>query len=320
MHSTHDEVDLDLLVARKSAAADGVVLLALTHPGGDPLPAWGPGAHIDLHLGPDLVRQYSLCGDPADRTRWQVAVLREPAGRGGSHYVHDELVEGSMMHARGPRNHFALLPAERYVFIAGGIGITPIIPMVAAAQAAGSEWSLAYGGRSRSSMAFLGPLVATYGAKIEVRPQDETGLLDLHAILGEPREDTLIYCCGPELLIRAVEQHCAAWPTGSLHVERFAPKVQGEPARSDGFEVKLARKGVTVFVPPDRSILECLADAEVYVESSCQEGMCGTCETTVLEGVIDHRDSILTPHEREANDTMMICCSRSVTPQLMLDL
>ncbi|MGH3519257.1 MAG: PDR/VanB family oxidoreductase [Micromonosporaceae bacterium] len=320
MHSTHDEVELDLLLERKCAAADGVVVLALSCPGGDPLPAWEPGAHIDFHLGPDLVRQYSLCGDPADATRWHVAVLREPAGRGGSRYVHDELAEGSTIHVRGPRNHFVLLPAKRYLFIAGGIGITPIIPMIAAAEAAAAEWRLVYGGRSRSSMAFRSSVVSAYGAKVDLRPQDETGLLDLDTLLSEPWDDALVYCCGPEPLLTAVEQRCAGWAPGSLRVERFAPKAMAEPVRHDTFEVALARSGATVLVPPGRSILECVEAIGVYVVSSCQEGTCGTCETTVLNGVVDHRDSVLTPEEQEANDTMMICCSRSVTSRLVLDL
>ncbi|MDX6310692.1 MAG: hypothetical protein QOF44_156, partial [Streptomyces sp.] len=168
------EYEADLVVAARTDEAAGVVSLTLRHPADEPLPAWEPGSHIDLVLGKGAgpVRQYSLCGDPADRTVWTVAVLREPAGRGGSAYVHDKLTEGTSVRVRGPRNHFALRPADRYLFVAGGIGITPVLPMVAAAEAAGAEWSLLYGGRTRGSMAFLDRLAA-YGDRVRVAPQDE---------------------------------------------------------------------------------------------------------------------------------------------------
>jgi ferredoxin-NADP reductase len=321
VHSTSDEVDLRLTVSRREAVADGVVAIELADPSGAELPAWAPGAHVDLRLGPGLVRQYSLCGDPADRAGWRIAVLREPDGRGGSQYVHDKLHEGVHVDVRGPRNHFPLEPSPRYLFIAGGIGITPIMPMVAAAASAGAEWELHYGGRSLSSMAFRTDLSEAYGTRVTVHPQDEVGLLDLDTILGGPRPGTLLYCCGPEPLLRAVERRCAAaWPEGALHVERFSPKEQGEPLRHEAFEVELAQSGLTVTVPVDRSILDVVEAAGIQVLSSCQEGTCGTCETAVLAGEVDHRDSLLTPDERAANDTMFICVSRAACPRLVLDL
>lgn len=179
------EHEADLVVAARRDEAAGVVSLTLRHPAGEPLPAWEPGSHIDLVLGEGLVRQYSLCGDLADTGAWTVGVLREPDGRGGSAYVHDKLAEGAAVTVRGPRNHFALRPAARYLFVAGGIGITPILPMLAAAEAAGADWTLLYGGRTRGSMAFLDRLAA-YGDKVRVAPQDESGLLDLDAYLGSP--------------------------------------------------------------------------------------------------------------------------------------
>lgn len=314
------ELELDVLLARKETLADGVVRLTLRHPAGDPLPPWQPGAHIDLLLGPDLVRQYSLCGDPADRSVLRVAVLREPAGRGGSAYVHDSLADGARLRIRGPRNHFALEDAPRYLFIAGGIGITPIVPMIARAQARGADWRLVYGGRSRASMAFRDELSARYGDRVRVFPQDETGLLDLATLLGESEEGTAIYCCGPEPLLAAVEQRCAAWPAGTLHVERFSPKEGADDGQRTEFEVELARSGVSITVPAEKSILHAVEEAGVAVLSSCQEGTCGTCETPVLEGVPDHRDSLLTEEEQAANDTMMICVSRCQGRRLVLDL
>jgi ferredoxin-NADP reductase len=315
----HTEHELDLVLVRKETIADGVVRLTLRHPDGESLPGWKPGAHVDLVLTDDMTRQYSLCGNPHDRSILQVAVLREEAGRGGSRYVHDVLVEGQRVHLRGPRNHFALVETRRYLFIAGGIGITPILPMIDAAAAAGAQWELHYGGRSRRSMAFLESLERDSG-HLTLHPQDEVGLIDLDALLGTPRPDTRIYCCGPEPLLVAVEQRCADWPTGSLHLERFAPKDVGEPVLTGAFEVELALTGRTLTVPPDRSILQVVEDSGLSVLSSCQEGTCGTCETTVLAGEVDHRDSLLTPDEQAANDTMFICVSRAACPKLVLEL
>lgn len=314
------EAELDLLVESKRPVADGVIVVTLRDPRDAQLPPWQPGAHVDLVLRPDLVRQYSLCGDPNDRTALQVAVLREPEGRGGSRYVHDELPERSILRVRGPRNHFSLLPSKRYLFIAGGIGITPIVPMVAAADRAAARWRLVYGGRTRASMAFRTDLLARYGDKVSIHPQDETGLLDLASLLAEPDGDTLVYCCGPEPLLVAVEESRAGWPAGALRVERFAPKVFDEPLLKESFEVELRRSGRTLKVPPAKSILRVVEEAGIAVLSSCQEGTCGTCETTVLAGVPEHRDSLLTEEERAANDTMMICVSRSRTPKLVLDV
>jgi ferredoxin-NADP reductase len=320
VHNTHDEeVDLRLRVDRRRTGAEGVVVLDLRDPAGAELPAWEPGAHVDLRLPGGLTRQYSLCGDPADRSVWRIGVLREPESRGGSRHVHEELHEGEEVDVRGPRNHFPLVPAPRYVFIAGGIGITPILPMIAAADAAGARWELHYGGRSRRSMAFLESLEQVSG-HLTLHPQDEVGLIDLDALLRAPQPDTLVYCCGPEPLLVAVEQRCADWPPGTLHLERFAPKDVGEPVLTGAFEVELSLSGRTLTVPPDRSILSVVEEAGVQVLSSCQEGTCGTCETAVLAGEVDHRDSLLTPDEQAANDTMFICVSRAACPKLVLEL
>ncbi|MDT0478958.1 PDR/VanB family oxidoreductase [Streptomyces doebereineriae] len=315
-------VPTTLTVAARTLAADGVVSLTLRRPDGGMLPAWTPGAHIDVLLDGDadgLVRQYSLCGQPADRGVWQIAVLREPEGRGGSAYVHDHLREGSTVRVRGPRNNFPLRPATRHLFVAGGVGITPILPMVEAAEAAGADWSLLYGGRTRTSMAFLDRL-APHGDRVLVRPQDEYGLLDLAAHLGVPKEGTLVHACGPEPLLRAVQEQCAGWPPGTLGVERFAPVATTETGAATAFELELARSGLTLTVPPDRSVLETVEEAGVTVDFSCREGTCGTCETDVLDGTPDHRDSLLTEDERAAGDTMLICVSRSCGPRLVLDL
>ena len=315
------ERDIECTVAERSEPASGVVSLVVRDASGHGLPAWTPGAHVDLLLTPTLARQYSLCGDPADTGSWRIAVLREPASRGGSSFVHDQLHPGATVHVRGPRNHFPLVNSRHYLFIAGGIGITPLLPMVAAAAREGADWQLLYGGRTRRSMAFVEELQA-YGDAVRIWPQDEKGLLDLAAALGEPRDDLLVYCCGPEALLGAVEGACQSWPAQSLHVERFAPKPQPEAAEAEmaTFEVVLQRSGLTLAVAPDESILEVCEDAGVSVLCSCEEGICGTCRTDVLEGTPDHRDSVLSGSERAAGDVMMVCVSRSLTPRLVLDL
>ena len=311
------EFESEVTVTAVERPADDVAVLTLVRDGGH-LPPWTPGAHVDVILGDDVVRQYSLCGRPADRDGYRIAVLRTADSRGGSVAVH-ALRPGDRVRIRGPRNHFPLAAAPRYVFVAGGIGITPILPMLEAAEAAGADWVLHYGGRSLRSMAFRDTL-AGYGDRVHLVPRDEAGLLDLAAILGTPAPDTLVYCCGPEPLLAAVEAKCAGWPSSALHLERFAARPMGAPVRAEAFDVELARSGMTLTVPPERSILDVVEAAGVGVLSSCAEGTCGTCETTVLEGRPDHRDSVLTAAEQGANSCMLICVSRSCTDRLVLDL
>ncbi|MFC8856940.1 PDR/VanB family oxidoreductase [Streptomyces sp. NPDC057144] len=309
--------EAELVVGRRETAADGVLALTLRHPLGEPLPAWEPGAHVDVVLGPGLERQYSLCGDPADRTRWRIAVLRETDGRGGSAHVHEEVRTGDKLRVRGPRNNFRLERAPRYRFVAGGIGITPILPMLAAAEEAGAEWSLLYGGRTRAGLAFKREL-GRYGDRVTIVPEDESGLLDLAPVLDDLPADTLVYCCGPGPLLDAVEARC---PAGRLRVERFRPKEAAVDAPAEAeFEVVLARSGRTVAVPPGVSVLDAVREAGVEVLYSCTEGTCGTCETEVVEGEPDHRDSVLTEEERAAGETMLVCVSRCRGRRLVLDL
>ncbi|WP_208026212.1 PDR/VanB family oxidoreductase [Amycolatopsis acidicola] len=307
----------ELLVTEKTPVAQGVVALTLARPDGGRLPDWAPGAHLDLVLPGGLVRQYSLCGDRWDARAYRIAVLREPGGRGGSAFVHDRLRVGDEVAIGGPRNNFPLVPARRYVFVAGGIGITPLLPMIRQAGLLGADWRLLYGGRTRGSMAFLDELPAD---RVVARPQDEFGLLDLDSWLPEPAPDTKVYCCGPEPLLAAVEARCAGWPAGLLRTERFVPKQLGAPARAEPFEVELARSGRSTTVHPGQSVLDALGDLGVPVLSSCRQGTCGTCETGVLAGEPEHRDSLLDDAERAAGDCMFVCVSRSRTDRLVLDL
>ncbi|MDQ4117990.1 MAG: PDR/VanB family oxidoreductase, partial [Actinomycetota bacterium] len=276
---------------------------------------------VDVVLAGGITRQYSLCSDPGDGRRWRIGVLREQPGRGGSEYVHDKLHGGDIVEVGLPRNNFALEPSPRYVFVAGGIGITPILPMIAAAERAGAEWTLLYGGRSRTSMAFTGEL-ARYRDRVTVAPQDETGLLDLDALLGVPQQGTLVYACGPEPLLDAVADRMTAWPAGALRVERFTPKTIETDEPDAAFEVEFATSRVTAVVPTGVSVLSVAEEAGLLPDWSCREGTCGTCETTLLDGRAEHRDSLLTDDERAEQATMMICVSRAERgcPRLRLDL
>lgn len=318
-----EHVDLELTVSAREIVAEGVVALTLRREDGRPLPPWEPGAHLDLILSDTLIRQYSLCGNPNDWCSWRIAVLLEQDGRGGSQFVHDKLLVGETVRVRGPRNHFRLDSARHYTFIAGGIGITPLLPMIAAATAAGADWSLTYGGRHRASMAFVDNLIAEYGDRVTVYPQDVYGHIDLDSLLGAEcaiAADEFVYCCGSAPLLAAVERRVSADSLERLRVERFEPAEDAVREDDQPFEIEVASTGQILTIKPADSILETLAQHGYKVESSCKEGTCGTCETGVLAGEVDHRDSLLTCAEREAGQLMMICVSRAACPRLVLDL
>jgi ferredoxin-NADP reductase len=306
-------------VAAKDVVSDGVVTLTLEAPDGRRLPDWTPGAHVDLTLPNGITRQYSLCGDRWDAHHYRVGVLREPDGRGGSAHVHDVLAVGDLVGLGGPRNNFPLVPAESYLFVGGGIGITPLLPMIRQVDLLGADWRLLYGGRTRRSMAFLDEL-AGHGERVRIAPQDETGLLDLATFLGDPRDGARVYGCGPPPLLAALEATTAGWPPHAVRTERFVADERGAPARAEAFDVQLARTGRTITVGPTDSVLDALRAAGIDVLSSCRQGVCGTCETDVLAGEPDHRDTILDDHERATGDCMFPCVSRSRGDLLVLDL
>lgn len=310
---------IPVVVMSRAEVADDVIQVLLASTAGGALPAWQPGAHIDLLLPSGRVRQYSLTGRHTDGAAYEIAVLVEPSGRGGSSEVATHCQEGATLAVRGPRNHFQLEPADRYLFVVGGIGITPIRPMIATAERAGADWRLLYGGRTRHSMSFVDELTAEYGDRVLVRPQDQYGLLDLPAFLGDADEHTLIYSCGPEPLLTAIAEQARGWRQGSLHVERFAPAAVASNDPDTAFELELVQTGVTVLVPVGRSVLSVAEEAGAFITASCEEGTCGSCETRVLEGHVDHRDSVLSASQRAAQQTMMVCVSRCHGPRLVLD-
>ncbi|MFJ4790530.1 PDR/VanB family oxidoreductase [Streptomyces sp. NPDC088794] len=299
---------LRLLVAGHETVADGVVQLRLE---GRDLPRWEPGAHLDLVLPSGLVRQYSLCGDPADTSSYTVATRLVEDGRGGSREVHEQVREGMELEVRGPRNRFPLVDAPAHVFVAGGIGITPVLPMLRA-LGDGTEWRLLYCGRTRASMPFLAEIEKLGGGgRVTVVAEDEAGLPDLDGLLAEAPEDAAVYCCGPEGLMAAVAERIPR-----VHLERFAPRVS-----SDGnseFEVELRRSGRTLTVPADSTVLAAVRAELPDTAYSCAQGFCGTCQQRVLEGEVDHRDELLTDPERA--DSMLICVSRARSDRLVLDM
>ncbi|HEY1818899.1 MAG TPA: PDR/VanB family oxidoreductase [Trebonia sp.] len=312
-----------LVVRQVRLEATSVVSLQLVDPDGGALPRWQPGAHLDLMLPSGLIRQYSLCGDPEDTHSYTVAVLREARGRGGSAEIHDTALVGRGLEIRGPRNHFALTRAEGYVFLAGGIGITPILAMIRTAAVRGLPWQLYYGGRDLAHMAFRQELLALGADRVHLLPQDTHGLPDFTAILNGQPADCLVYACGPEGMLRAAEEACSrAAQRRDFRAERFAvaTKAAPEPTDRGTFTVVLKRSGIQLTVPPDRSLLEVVREALPDTPYSCEEGYCGTCETRVIDGVPEHNDQILSPEERARNRTMMICVGRSRTPELTLDL
>jgi ferredoxin-NADP reductase len=295
--------------------AQGIHSIELRPMPGHELAPFDAGAHIDLHLPNGLIRSYSLVNSPQERLRYVIAVHRDPQSRGGSRYVHDELRVGHTIAIGAPRNNFRLEEnAPHSVLIAGGIGITPLWCMIQRLEALGRSWELHYGARSRACAAFLDLL-----PKQDPRVHPSFGTpLGLGAIVDGAAPGAHLYCCGPLAMLAAFEAASASRPTGEVHLEYFATRQR--PAVDGAFTVVLAKSGRTFDVPRGKTILDAVLDAGIDAAYSCMEGVCGTCETPVLEGTPDHRDLVLSKQEKESNRTMMICCSGSRGPRLVLDL
>jgi vanillate O-demethylase ferredoxin subunit len=299
---------------------DAVRLLELCDPDAHMLPPFTPGAHLDIALPDGLVRSYSLIGDPADATRYRLGVQREPQSRGGSRLIHDQLRVGTLLSASGPRNNFPLVEdAPTSVLIAGGIGITPILLMVDRLSALGRPFVLHYGARERRTSPFLSRLARHTGnVRMAFSREPDGRRLDIAAIITGAAADAELYCCGPSGMLDAFAAATRGRDPARVHVEHFSaaepPSVEG------GFCVTLARSGRTIPVPPGMTILDALVAAGVNPPCSCLEGVCGTCETRVIEGLPDHRDRVLSPQERAANKTMMLCCSGAKSELLVLDM
>ncbi len=316
-----------VVVERVEAVADGIVRLRLVAPGGGALPRWTPGAHIDVMCGQSdeseeagFARQYSLCGDPADAGAFEIAVLREAQSRGGSAWVHDTLRPGMRLKIRGPRNHFRLdEEGRRAIFIAGGIGITPVSAMARRARELGIDYELHYSGRSRASMAFVDELAQLHGARLRLHVSEEGTRHDFGALKVDAH--TRVYACGPARMLDALQTASAAWHEDALRVEHFAASTgRLDPANEHAFEVELRDSGLVLSVAPDQTVLDALRRANIDVQSDCEEGLCGSCEVRVLAGEVDHRDVVLTRAERETQSRMMTCCSRAKGARLVLEL
>jgi len=306
---------LPLVVKRITRQSNDIVSLELAAPDGTALPPWQPGAHIDVQLVTRQQRQYSLCGDPGDLGSYRVAVLREELSRGASMYIHSYLREGRTVHASAPRNLFPVLPAERYLLLAAGIGITPILPMANALAAAGADWSMNYAARGDAHLPFRDELGAL-GDRVTVNAPDRAGRLDLDALLAEPQPGLAVYSCGPARFTDAVEAAMEHWPSGSLHLERFEPKpVVARP--NAPFTVRLARSGRTFEVPVEQTMLHALNARDVAVPGSCLRGVCGSCVVRVLDGEVEHRDSLT-----GGDETAVIypCVSRALGDEITVDL
>jgi ferredoxin-NADP reductase len=310
---------LALRVTRMTWEAEGVVGLTLSS--GAELPAWQPGAHVDVRLPSGLCRQYSLCGDPADRDRYTIAVRLERAGRGASAEVHGTALIGRELAVTAVRNRFPLLPAPGYLLIAGGIGITPLLPMARALTDRGAAWSAVYCGRGRSTMAFRDELAGLGGDRVRLVDTTVEPRPDLKELIAGVPQAGIVYCCGPNSVIDEVTEACEA--TGvRCETEHFGPATAPPPGNGtdEAVELRLHRSGRTIVVPPDTTLLQAIRAAGVPIESDCEEGYCGTCETAVLDGTPDHRDVVLSKSERAAGRTIMPCVSRACGAKLILDL
>ncbi|MGH3170039.1 MAG: PDR/VanB family oxidoreductase, partial [Trebonia sp.] len=295
-------MSLPLRVTRVTWEAEGVVGLRLAARDADPLPSWTPGAHIDVQLPSGLSRQYSLCGDPRDRRHYDIAVRLETAGKGGSAEIHGTALAGRELLVGDVRNHFPLTDADEYLLIAGGIGITPLMPMVRALAERDVPWSVVYCGHGARTMAFRAELAAAGGQRIRFVDTAREPRPDLKELTGRLGPGATLYCCGPNGLLDAVAEACDAAGV-RCETEHFAAAAQAGDAPGEEVELELRRSGLTVMAEPETTLLKAIRDAGLDIESDCEEGYCGTCETAVLDCVPDHRDVVLSKAERAAGRT-----------------
>jgi vanillate O-demethylase ferredoxin subunit len=312
-------VTLRLRIKSAIWEAPDIVSYDLRSVEGATLPPFTAGAHIDLTLGNGLIRSYSLVNSQLERHRYMIAVQKDRASRGGSKWVHENLRVGDVVTVAAPRNNFALNEAaERSIFIAGGIGITPILSMIERMTTLSKQWELIYCSRSRDSAAFFEALEKRSEVWFNFDQEPGGRVLDVNAVVKNSPANAHFYCCGPLPMLASFEEATKGLPRERVHVEYFTAKEP--PALAGGLKVVLAKSGCELIVPPGKTILDTLLDAGKDIPYSCREGVCGTCETKVLEGVPDHRDVILTKEEHASNQTMMICCSGAKTDKLVLDL
>lgn len=310
-------------VAERRNEAEDIISLVLKPADGSVLPAYEAGAHIDLRLPNGLVRQYSLCGERGADNAYQLGILLEPEGRGGSRYVHERIVEGDVIEISAPRNLFAIEPSKRSLLFAGGIGITPIIAMADQLEREGRDFALHYSTRTAARAAFRDRIAgSSYAARafhhFDDRPETR---LDVAALLATPDERANLYVCGPDGFMNHVlgTARALGWPEARLHSERFSAAVT-QSAEDAAFELEIEGSGQIVPVAAGQTALDALNAAGIEIPVSCEQGICGTCLTTVVAGIPDHRDMYLSPEERAANDCFTPCCSRALSPRLVIQL
>jgi vanillate O-demethylase ferredoxin subunit len=314
----------EVKVEGKVCEADGICSYELVRTDGQPLPAFTAGAHIDVHLGEHLVRQYSLCNAPGETHRYQIGVLRDVDSRGGSLAMHDHVESGSVLQISEPKNHFPLVEAKRTLLLAGGIGVTPILAMAETLAARGADFEMHYCARSPARTAFRDRIAQSKfvgHVQFHFDSGDAAQKLDVATLLAKPDPDTHLYVCGPAGFIEYVLGSAKAqgWPAAQLHVEYFSAAAV-DTTGDRAFDVKLASSGKVVTVPAGRTVIQVLAEHGVEIPYSCEEGVCGTCLTRVIAGEPDHRDMYMTDEEHAENKEFTPCCSRSKTPVLVLDL
>jgi len=315
---------LTVKVVKKVQEAEEIVSLELASLDGKPLPSFSAGAHIDLHIREGLIRQYSLLNDSAEQHRYVIGVLKDPESRGGSVAVHQDINEGDTLQISEPRNHFELVHARRTLLFAGGIGVTPILCMARRLSAIDADFEMHYCTRSPERTAFRDEIAqSSFAGKVHFHYDsgEADQKLDLPSLVAGPQSDTHLYVCGPTGFIDYVVNTAkeAGWPADRIHLEYFGA-AEIDTSGDTSFEVKIASTGQVFTIPPDKRITQVLDDEGVFIPVSCEEGVCGTCLTRVLEGTPDHRDLYLTDAEHEANDQFTPCCSRSKSPLLVLDI
>jgi ferredoxin-NADP reductase len=299
-------------------AADDINLYEMRRPDNARLPAAGPGAHIDVHLPNGIMRQYSLVTADGDPCAYVIGIKRDRASRGGSIFIHDRLRVGQKLTVGGPRNNFPLLETVGHtVLVAGGIGITPIWAMAQRLLKLGRSFELHYACGERREAAFLEQLVAMPQAHLHVDAESGGRPLDIAAIVARAPQRSHYYCCGPLPMLSAYEAATASLDAAQVHAEYFMPKAQA--ACEGGYVVELHRTGQTFAIPEGKTILQVLREGGVAAPYSCEEGICGACQVKVVAGTPDHRDSVLSEREKQAGDTMLICCSGSKSGRLVID-
>jgi tetrachlorobenzoquinone reductase len=318
-NARHALIDVQLTDVEPVARDTNVY--TLRRPDGGHLPAYKPGAHIDIHLPNGLIRQFSLLNPDANPESYVVGIKLDAASRGGSRYIFDDLRVGHTLKISAPRNNFPLVEhAEHVVLFAGGIGITPIWCMAQQLAAQQLSWELYYSCRSRADMAFLAALEKFDPERVHLHLDDEADgkFLDLAAAIAKAPANAHFYCCGPNPMLAAFEAAAAGRPKHNVHVEYFTPKAAA--ATAGGFWVELARSGEEFYIPEGKKILEVLYEAGIDVDYSCELGICGECVTRVISGIPEHRDSVLSEEEQAANDKVMICCAGCKSERLVLDM